>query len=129
MFYKTINLVNGQVRLKGDVSVGPAHDPYSRDETTFVDHDGNVVWKYVVCGLAGETFYHADLGATFVKSVVGREVFEAMVDVTTGFSTAFWERDVWEYKERSAIARMGFEEYARQCEMEEMDTRLLSYAM
>lgn len=120
-----VKLVQGTL-YKTYSLVGPSHDPYGREEFEMVAPTGKTLWKLTICGLAGCTF---EKGAVTVSEFDGGPLFEAAVEAATGQPLHFWDSQVWEYKERSLMARMSWEEYVQYCEMRDADHRLMGYAM
>jgi hypothetical protein len=98
---------------KENFTVGPAHDPYSRDVVTITVDDRK--YQVVACGLAGEYLrlpcggeihlvepmhcFDADARARC------RANYEAEVVKHTGFDSTFWMHKLWHLADRAEWRR------------------------
>lgn len=108
----SVKWARGQAKLD-NYTVGPPHDPYSRDVVTIVI-DG-LTYKLMSCGLAGESMMLPEGGE--IQLVEPRHHFdddarkrcrddyEAQVRQRTGFGTDFWFYDLWERVENARWRR------------------------
>lgn len=124
---KSISLAHG-VLYHENTTVGPRHDPYSRDTFTMLDKKGKLTWELVACALAGDIFKTAK-GFKIEYHCNGNKedgnAFDAYVEKHTGFPASFWQHKIWEYKERAALAKMGPELYYQVQEILEADAVML----
>jgi hypothetical protein len=118
--------LTGRRLIKTDQTIGPRHDPYGRTTLTMKDHEGNITWELILCGLAGCIFKTKDM---VISDFAGGHLFNAVVESITGYDPRFWDYKIWEYQDRAMYRRLGSEVYEQVQQCIEADQRLLRYAM
>jgi len=102
-----VKWANGSA-TKRNVTVGPRHDPYSRDTVEVRLRDRT--YTIVSCGLAGEYLILPSgeeihlLESPFSDNATirrNRENYEAEVIRHTGFDSRFWMEQLWEKRDRA----------------------------
>ena len=96
-----IKWANGSA-TKRNSTVGPRHDPYSRD-TVEVTVRGTTT-KFVSCALAGEYIVSPD-GIEIVANHYHPDDVRDVCVKHTGQSYAFWMERVWRLRDRAAYRK------------------------